>query len=344
MTRLKISYSLTRRPSQSRMAAAYMDIISADHELVSTQDTADIVVVHHPPRNYETVYALHPALQNRYVISCCVPHAEDVPSLWQRNLRRVQEVWTPSEFCRRALSSYHPNVVVVPYVIERDMSVSAEARTGVARMIAFDPGLVYFLTLGSLDEPRKNIPTLVETFMRVSGSMPDARLIVKSAATDVPSWAPHSQIIFLPLQMPLDYVSALYELSTIYVSAHHAEGWGLAISDAMLFGKPVIATEYSGNLEYMTAENSFPLRWKEGEVANIPRPGIGVEPGTRWAEPDRDHLAELLLHLYQSYDQALVQDRARCASEDLRHFSREAAAQVIRQRINEISQRIPGKR
>lgn len=338
MNRLKISYSLTRRPSQSRMAAAYMDIIGADHDLVSTQDTADIVVVHHPPRNYETVYALHPALKDRYVISCCVPHAEDVPGLWRRNLPRVQEVWTPSEFCRRALAPYHPNVVVVPYIIERDMSISAEARTGVERMIAFDPELVYFLTFGPLSEPRKNIAMLVETFIRVSGSMPNARLIVKSITPDVPSWAPHPQIIFLPLQMPFDYVSALYELSTIYVSAHRAEGWGLAISDAMLFKKPVIATDYSGNLQYMTAENAFPLRWQEGKVADIPAPGIAVEPGMRWAEPDRDHLAELLLHLYEEHDCASVQDRVQRASEDLRHFGRETAAHVIHQRISKIAQ------
>ncbi len=338
MSRIKISYSLTRRPSQSRMAAIYMDIIGADHDLIGAQDTADVVIVHHPPRNYETVYALHPALRDRYVISCCVPHSEDVPGLWQRNLQRVQEVWTPSEFCRRALAPHHPNVVTVPYVVERDMTISDEARIGVERMIAFDPDLVYFLALGPLDEPRKNIPTLVETFISVSDSMPNARLIIKSTISDAPCWAPHPQLIFLPLQMPFDYVSALYELSTVYVSAHHAEGWGLGISDAMLFGKPVIATGYSGNLEYMTAENSFLVRWKEGNVVDIRDPGIAVEPGMRWADPDRDHLAELLLQLYHTHDQASVQNRVRRASEDLRHFGRDAAARAIRRRIGEIMQ------
>ena len=338
MSRLKISYSLTRRPSQSRIASAYIDILAADHDIVGSQDAADVVIVHHPPRNYETVYALHPALKDRYVISCCVPHAEDVPGLWRRNLERVQEVWTPSEFCRKALARHHPNVVVMPYVVERDMTISEEARVGVARMIGFSPELVYFLAVGPLDEPRKNIPELVRTFTRVSASMPNARLIIKSNWSDRPQWDPHPKVIFLPLQMPFEYVSALYELSTVYVSAHHAEGWGLAISDAMLFGKPVIATNYSGNREYMTAENAFPLRYEEGEVANISAPGIAVEPGMRWAKPDSEHLAELLQYLYASHDEADVKHKVRRASEDIRRFDRRAVADVMSQRIHEIAQ------
>ncbi|MEA9580414.1 glycosyltransferase [Xanthomonas nasturtii] len=217
------------------------------------------------------------------------------------------------------------------------MSISEEARVGVARMIGFSPKLVYFLALGPLDEPRKNIQELVQTFVRVSASMPNARLIVKSSWSDAPQWGSHPQVIFLPLRMPFEYVSALYELSTVYVSAHHAEGWGLAISDAMLFEKPVIATNYSGNREYTTAENSFPLRFAEGEVADIPAPGIAVEPGMRWAKPDSEHLAELLLQLYASHGSADVKSKVRRASEDIRRFDRRAVADVIAQRIHEIA-------
>jgi glycosyltransferase involved in cell wall biosynthesis len=336
MSRLKVSYSLTRRASQSRIAAAYMDILRADHDLVATQDVADIVVVHHPPRNYETVYTIHPALRDRYVVSCCVPHAEDIPELWKRNLARVQEVWTPSEFCRQALAPYHPNVVVMPYVVDRDLTVSTEARIGMQRMVGYDPNLVYFLAIGPLDEPRKNIATLVDTFTRVSRAMPNARLIVKATPTNTPSWLPHSRVIFLPLQMPAEYVNALYELITVYVSPHRAEGWGLTISDAMLFGKPVIASDYSGNLEYMTADNAFALRCGEGSVADQPAPGIAVEPGMRWADPDLDHLAELLLHLYERHGDESTRQLVDQASEDIRRFSMASVGQAIRNRIAEI--------
>ncbi|HEY4090685.1 MAG TPA: glycosyltransferase [Luteibacter sp.] len=337
MSRLKISYSLTRRSSQSRIASAYLEMLATEHDIIGMQDAADLVIVHHPPRNYETVYALHPALKDRYVVSCCVPHAEDVPDLWKRNLERVQEVWTPSEFCRQALVPYHPNVVVMPYVIERDLAISTEARTGVSRMIGFDPDFVYFLMIAPLEEPRKNIPALVETFKRVCGDMPRARLVIKASTSDVPSWVSHPQIIFLPLQMPFDYISALHELSTIYVSAHHAEGWGVTISDAMLFAKPVIATGYSGNLEYMNEHNAFPIRYTHGEVADIPAPGIAVDPGMRWSEPDTEHLAELLLDLYSAHGDTRVQDKVKRATTDIRRFNRDAVQRIINQRVEEIA-------
>ncbi|MGY3228928.1 glycosyltransferase involved in cell wall biosynthesis [Luteibacter sp. HA06] len=338
MNRHKVSYSLTRRASQSRIAAAYMEAIRADYDLVATQDVADVVVVHHPPRNYETVYAIHPALRDRYVVSCCVPHAEDIPDLWKRNLSRVQEVWTPSEFCRRTLANYHENVVVMPYVIDRDMTVTDEARIGMRRMVAFDPDLVYFLAIAPLDEPRKNISSLVETFTRISSEIPNARLIIKATPTNTPSWAPHRQVIFLPMQMPAEYVNALYEICTAYVSPHRAEGWGLTISDAMLFGKPVIATAYSGNLEYMTSANAFTLGYQDGEVADQPAPGIAVEPGMRWSTPDQEHLAELLVTMYHQHDTDLVAKKVGQASTDIQRYSQASVGQIIRNRIAEIVQ------
>jgi glycosyltransferase involved in cell wall biosynthesis len=54
-------------------------------------------------------------------------------------------------------------------------------------------------------------------------------------------------------------MAALHILSDAYVSAHHAEGWGLGLSEAMAFGKPVLATGWSGNMDFMDQENSFPV-------------------------------------------------------------------------------------
>ena len=42
-----------------------------------------------------------------------------------------------------------------------------------------------------------------------------------------------------------------------YVSLHRSEGFGLTMAEAMYFGRPVIATGYSGNLDFMTEENSY---------------------------------------------------------------------------------------
>ena len=46
-------------------------------------------------------------------------------------------------------------------------------------------------------------------------------------------------------------------LCDCYVSLHRSEGLGLTMAEAMALGKPVIATGYSGNLHFMTPENSY---------------------------------------------------------------------------------------
>jgi glycosyltransferase involved in cell wall biosynthesis len=328
MGKAKVSYSLTRRPSQSRIAAAYQDILGERYELVATQDVADVVIVHHPPRNYETVYALHPALKDRYVISACVSHANDVPAIWQRNLARVQEVWTCSRFCQQVLSRYHPKVTLLPYVVERDFDCSETVLDCVKRLIGYEEEGVYFLNISPIDEPRKNIHALVESFKKVAGDMPRARLVIKASSVNVPTWTPHPQVLFVPFQMPFDYISALYKLSHAYVSPHHSESWGITMSDAMLCGKPVIATGYSGNMDYMNADNSFLLSYKEAEVPSD-QPSVAVEPGMIWCDPDTSSLEESFLRLYSGHSSPETREKVARAKEDVSRFTRPHAADII---------------
>ena len=68
-----------------------------------------------------------------------------------------------------------------------------------------------------------------------------------------------------------------------YVSLHHAEGFGYTMAEAMFYGVPVIASGYSGNLEYMTAENSFLVPCDGGVRQNCRR---ALSARFRWGEPD----------------------------------------------------------
>jgi glycosyltransferase involved in cell wall biosynthesis len=85
----------------------------------------------------------------------------------------------------------------------------------------------------------------------------------------------------------------------------------------MFFGKPVIATGWSGNMEYMQPDNSFPVRYTLVPV------GLGEYPfgdGQLWAEADVAHAAELLIGLIDdpSHAQAIG---ARARAHMLANFS-----------------------
>ena len=93
-----------------------------------------------------------------------------------------------------------------------------------------------------------------------------------------------------------------------YVSLHRAEGFGLTMAEAMAIGKPVIATGYSGNVDFMNAENSYLVDYEIGRVG--PECEI-YPPEGEWAEPSVEHAAELMRHVYENPQEARGSARAR---------------------------------
>src|SRR3954470_14746383 len=81
---------------------------------------------------------------------------------------------------------------------------------------------------------------------------------------------------------------ALVSAADCLVSLHRSEGLGLHLAEAMWLGTPVIATRYSGNLDFMDDDNSLLI---DAGLVHVER-GEGVYPSTaKWADPDLDHAA-----------------------------------------------------
>ena len=80
-----------------------------------------------------------------------------------------------------------------------------------------------------------------------------------------------------------------------FVSLHRSEGFGFTLAEAMYLGRPVIATGYSGNLDYMTAANSWLVDY---ELVPI---GTGRDPYPaegEWAQPDVEHAGRLMREVF----------------------------------------------
>jgi glycosyltransferase involved in cell wall biosynthesis len=127
-------------------------------------------------------------------------------------------------------------------------------------------------------------------------------------------------------------LQALHRCVDVHVSLHRSEGFGLGMAEAMSMGKPVIATGYSGNMEYMNANNSCLVKYDlvpvgEGEYQH--------GQGQHWANPDPLHAAQYMRALY--LDRTLGARLGMRASLDMaRGFSVNAFVRVLEDRLRQI--------
>ncbi|HWR98520.1 MAG TPA: glycosyltransferase [Candidatus Methanoperedens sp.] len=117
-------------------------------------------------------------------------------------------------------------------------------------------------------------------------------------------------------------VEGLMAQLDLYVSLHRAEGFGYSLAEAMWLGVPVVATGYSGNMDFMREDNSHLVRYREVVLRCNEGP---FQPGTVWAEPDVEHAAALCDLVYG--DRAAARAKAERGARDVRSgFSVEAVA------------------
>jgi glycosyltransferase involved in cell wall biosynthesis len=129
--------------------------------------------------------------------------------------------------------------------------------------------------------------------------------------------------------------STFTALADCYVSLHRSEGFGLIMAEAMALGKPTIATAYSGNLEFMTADNSYLCPARRCEVGTEREP---YPAESHWSEPDLDAAAGLLRQVYDH--QAEAHGRGSRAAQDIKlSHSPSTAGAVISDRLATIRRR-----
>jgi glycosyltransferase involved in cell wall biosynthesis len=105
----------------------------------------------------------------------------------------------------------------------------------------------------------------------------------------------------------------------------------LNIAAAMYYGKPVIATGYSGNMDFTTPQNSFLIDY---DLVAVQHETGAYKAGYVWAEPSEDHLAALLRTVVESPDQS--RERGELGRQTIQdRFSVKAISEIICRRFAE---------
>jgi glycosyltransferase involved in cell wall biosynthesis len=273
-----------------------------------------------------------------YQIASWYWELENIPTDWLNEGQHYQEMWAPTKFIADAFRKH----LTIP-VTHIAAGVRFPEPTGLSRTqlgLPEKPFLFLFMFDMCSAFERKNPLGVVESFRRAVGNVDSVRLVIKVSRGD---YDPQN---FQKLQEACASVNAilinrvmsrresygLLENCDAYVSLHRSEGYGLTMAEAMNFGKPVIATGYSGNLDFTTESNSKLIPY---QLVQLERTYPPYPKGAFWAEPSLEAAAEAMEWMIAQPD-----DRDALArhgqAEVRRVLSLEAYGQRMRRRLEAI--------
>jgi glycosyltransferase involved in cell wall biosynthesis len=261
----------------------------------------------------------------------------------------LDEVWVSSDFGKDALAGYIPARVTKVGLPCREVFPSQDAgRSILAALGVSDKTFKFICSFDALSYlQRKNPIGTIRAFQDAFTSGEDVALIIKTHSRQrahdafqdrlwegiVEACETDKRIYLVDKDLEQDALDSLTASCDCLVSLHRAEAWGFGMIDAMSLGVPVIATAYSGNLEFCNPETTMLVDYELIPVMD--NDYAFAIPSARWAEPEHESAVRALRSMFT--DEAArrqLQSQAKGFVET--HFSFEAIGKKYSRRLREI--------
>lgn len=247
---------------------------------------------------------------NAYNILKLYWELSEIPSEKIEYLNKYDEIWVPSRFVYDAvIKVFNKKVFVVPPFIDIscDKSISKS-------YFGIKENVFYFLFSFDYNSSifRKNPIAVVKAFQSAfpvndysvglviksndpAKSSIDIDLILELKNAD-------DRIVFIEDYLDRQTMLSLINCCDCYVSLHRSEGYGMGIAEAICLRRKVIATNYSGNVDFMNRINSFPVDYK---LVNIESHQYYLPSGNVWADPIHESAVRQFRAAYRNKDDLL---------------------------------------
>jgi glycosyltransferase involved in cell wall biosynthesis len=297
-----------------------------------------VTIINVSPQPYFSVAYERGGLLRRsgvYRIAYWAWELDAIPEEWAELTPLLDAIWAPTEFVADAFRKRMPLPVheVLPGVELSEIDTVSHAELE----IPADHYTFLFMFDMCSQMVRKNPLAVIHAFRAAFSRAEKATLVIKVSrgrshpeAFAVLEQAAHEAGVILVdevLSRARSY--GFIQMCDCFVSLHRAEGFGLCLAEAMLMGKPVVATNYSGNLAFMHPGNSLLVDYSLTEIA---ADNPIYKEGNRWAEPSIEHAASLMRFCFDNRAQAAALG-AKGQAEAKQKLSLKAAGQRMAEQL-----------
>ena len=336
----------------------YVDLALASHAAVQAmpQDTApqsqhqvvpQVDLVHTNPN----ILASNPELLQRQPLSAPMRigywawELEAFPDGWERFFADYDEIWCPSSFTAQALALRSPvPVIALPHLPDWSHLDQRRLLRQQQRRQRQSQHPFTFLTLFDFwsTPERKNPEAVIRAFQQAFPStaqdQPPVQLLIKASSSEqFPEQAKAMEALtagdprirWIKGLLSQEKLDALYAEADALVSLHRAEGFGLTLAEAMALALPVIATGYSGNLDFMPPGSAALIPW---QLQTLKRSYGDYIAGGQWAEPHPAAAAAAMRRLAMNPDHARQLGEAGCRIAQER-LSPHRLGAIVKQRL-----------
>lgn len=280
-------------------------------------------------------------LSDKYNILYWAWEFPEIPEDAIKILDYFDELWVPSDFC---VNIFAQKIKIPVLKFAHPIVKMEQSETFSKSEYNIPENKTCFLTIfdSSSTFERKNPIDTINAFFQNPNETKEAVLIIKTHNLEKNKHVKiaientikgHSNVVVINEKLSKEKLHSLIQQVDILISLHASEGFGLTMAEAMSYGKIVIGTGYSGNLEFMNINTSFLVKYN---MSCIQEDSGFIKKGYTISKPNLSHFSEVLKYVLQNRNN-LDEIKINAAKFIQTYLSIENIGSLMRSRLKKIT-------